>query len=165
MKNVTSNKTIASFWTAIAVTTLVAGTLDMIGAIISYTANGGKNPTVIFQYIASALLGKSAYGGGTGVIIIGVLLHYLIAFIFTLFFFIIFPKIKMLPSNTLIIAIVYGIFVWFVMNRIVIPYFTKLDPVTFDIKKASIAAFILILCIGFPVVTAAKKYYNQNFSR
>jgi len=74
--------------------------------------------------------------------IAGLLFHFVIAFIFTLFFFLIFPKVKLLQGNTIIVAIVYGIFVWAVMNKIVIPYFTKLDPVIFDLKKASCCIYI-----------------------
>jgi len=92
--------------------------------------------------------------------IAGLLFHFLIAFIFTLFFFFIFPKIKLRQGNAILVAIVYGIFVWAIMNRIVIPYFTKLDHISFDLKKASIAAFILIVCIGLPIVIGTKKYYR-----
>ncbi|QEC67239.1 hypothetical protein FRZ67_08000 [Panacibacter ginsenosidivorans] len=153
-------KNSSSFIKAVAITALIAGTLDMIGAIISYTANGGKNPLVIFQYIASAVFGKVAYNGNVSMILAGLFFHYLIAFIFTLFFFLLFPKIKLLAANTILLAIVYGIFVWAIMNRIVIPL-TRLDHVSFDITKASIAAFILIVCIGLPVVIGAKKYYRK----
>ena len=159
MEKTTTRKTTGSFMSAVIITALIAGTLDMIGAIISYTAAGGKKPTVIFQYIASAALEKSFSYGSFG-IVAGLLFHFLIAFVFTLFFFLIFPKIRLLQGNTILVAIVYGIFVWAIMNRVVIPYFTKLDPVTFDLKKASIAAFILIVCIGLPIVISAKKYYR-----
>ena len=160
MEKTTARKTSGSFISAVIITALIAGALDMLGAIISYTTAGGKNPTVIFQYIASAALGKSAYDGSVGMMIAGLLFHFLIAFIFTLFFFFIFPKIKLLQGNAMLVAIVYGIFVWAIMNRIVIPYFTKLDHVSFDLKKASIAAFILIVCIGLPIVIGTKKYYR-----
>jgi hypothetical protein len=161
MEKTTARKSSASFIGAVILTALIAGVLDMLGAIISYTAAGGKKPIVIFQYITSAIFGKSAFDGSTSMMIAGLLFHFVIAFIFTLFFFLIFPKIKLLQGNTLLAAIVYGIFVWAVMNKIVIPYFTKLDPVIFDLKKASIAAFILIVCIGLPVVIAVKKYYRE----
>jgi hypothetical protein len=49
-----------------------------------------------------------------------------------------------------------------VMNRVVIPYFTKLGPVPFDLQKAAIATFILIICIGLPVVMGAKRYYRNT---
>jgi len=158
MEKTTARKSTGSFIGSVLITALIAGTLDMIGAIINYTAAGGKRPTVIFQYIASAALGKTA--NGTVGIVAGLLFHYLIAFLFTLFFFLVFPKIKLWKSNTIIIAILYGVFVWSVMNLLVLPN-TKLDPISFDIKKAAIAAFILIVCIGLPVVIGAKKYYRK----
>ena len=161
METTTVRKTQRSFISAVIITALIAGALDMLGAIISYTAAGGKKPTVIFQYIASAAFGKSAFDGSVAMIIAGLLFHYLIAFIFTVFFFLIFPKIKFLSGNTILVAILYGIFVWAIMNRIVIPFFTKLNPVIFDLKKATIAALILIVCIGLPVVIGARRYYRK----
>ena len=74
----------SSFIKAVLITAIIAGTLDIIGAIISYTANGGKKPTVIFQYIASAVFGKSAFDGSVTMMSAGLLFHYLIAFLFTL---------------------------------------------------------------------------------
>ena len=77
------------------------------------------------------------------------------------FFFLLYPKVKLLPGNSFITAIFYGIFVWAVMNLLVLPL-TKLDPITFDIKKASVAALILIFCIGLPITLRAKKYYSRH---
>lgn len=160
MDEITQGQRSGSFIRAVVTTGLIAGTLDIIGAIVNFMVNGGKDPLIIFQYIASAVFGKAAFDGSAGPMIAGFLLHYLIAFIFTLFFFLLFPKIKLLQSRTIPVAIVYGIFVWVIMNKIVLPL-TRLDPVSFDIMKASVAALILIICIGLPIAIGAKQYYRK----
>src|SRR5215212_936780 len=88
MEKITTTK--KSFAGTVLLTALIAGTLDMIGAIINYTAAGGKK----------------AYIEGASMIIAGVFFHYLIAFIFTLFFFWIFPKVKFLSANTILVAVI-----------------------------------------------------------
>jgi len=160
MGKTTTTKKSGSFAGTVLLTALLAGTLDMLGAIINYMINGGKNPAVIFQYIASAVFGKAAFDGSTSMMIAGLVFHYIIALMFTLFFFLLYPKAKLLSANSFVTAILYGIFVWAVMTLIVLPL-TKLAPVPFDAQKAAIAALILILCIGLPVVICTKKYYRK----
>ncbi|CAN5486850.1 hypothetical protein BH10BAC2_BH10BAC2_11660 [soil metagenome] len=161
MEKIKQRKPPVSFINAVILTGLTAGTLDIIGAIINFMANGGKDPLVIFKYIGSAVFGKTAFDGSASMIIAGLGFHYLIAFVFTMFFFLIYPKVKLLSANSFIVAIFYGIFVWAAMNLIVLPL-TKLSPIPFDMSKAGIAAVILIICIGWPVVTGAKKYYRNT---
>ncbi|HSH66820.1 MAG TPA: hypothetical protein VLB84_13740 [Bacteroidia bacterium] len=101
---------------------LLVGTLDILAAILDFYINTGKNPSSIFKYISSAILGKEAFTGGTGIIIIGLFLHYGIAFLFTIFFvWLHVKKKKLLPGNRLLTGIVYGIFIWMVMNLIIVP--------------------------------------------
>lgn len=143
---------------AVVCTALLAGTLDGLAAIINYSLQGGKDPGIIFRYIASGLLGKSALEGGTGVLGLGVLFHYAIAFSFTAFFFWLKPKIHWLATQPLLAGVQYGIFVWVLMNLFIVP-FSRISKETLVIHKARIEMLILILCIGIPVSLMADKYY------
>src|SRR3954447_24185482 len=96
---------------------LIAGTLDILSAFIYYYIRTGKtNFLVIFKFIASGIFGKEAGEGGTGMILTGFILHYAIAFAFTFFFFWLYPKVNIMSKNRIVTAIVYGLFVWCVMN-------------------------------------------------
>ena len=65
---------------AIATAALVAGTCDYTAATTQFLLKGGKDPTLIAWYIASAVLGKeAAYGGGWITATFGIFLHYVIA--------------------------------------------------------------------------------------
>jgi uncharacterized membrane protein YagU involved in acid resistance len=99
--------------------------------------------------------------GGTRMEITGLLFHYLVALIWTLFFFIICPILKLYRTNKIITGLVYGIFVWTVMNIAVVPIaFSK--PYHFDINKAWIACLILMVCIGLPVSLIIGSYFSKN---
>ena len=65
---------------------LIAGSLDIIAAFLNFYFKTGKNPTIVLKYTASAIFGKDAVTGGNGMALTGLLLHYIIAFIFTIFF-------------------------------------------------------------------------------
>lgn len=157
----TTHQRTGSLIRAILFTGLLVGLLDGLAAIIQYTINGGTKPASVFKYIASAVFGKEAFSGGTATVIWGVLFHLLIALLFTAFFFLVLAKIKWVQENKLLAGVFYGVFVWLVMTRLVIPLSLLTQP-QFDIKKALIAVAILIVCIGIPVSLLANKYYRSR---
>lgn len=148
----------------VLLTGLLAGALDLSGACIGYMIDhDGKFPTKILEYIAGGVFGKDALTGGTTMKLAGLLFHFLIAMSFTFFYFFIYPKIKLLRKNVLFSAFIYGLFVWAVMNLLVVPNSAWHKPITpFDVAASAKAAFILILCIGLPVAYFAKKYFSVS---
>ena len=75
------------FWKAVLLTTLVAGTLDIIAAHVDQTIRTGAFPVKMFYFIAAGAIGvKTALSSGPGIIVLGVFIHYFISFLFTLFF-------------------------------------------------------------------------------
>jgi hypothetical protein len=76
---------------------LLVGTLDILSAFIYYfIKTGEKNVFNVLKFIASGIFGKAAFSGGNMMIIAGLVLHFIIAFAFTIIFFWIFPKMKIL---------------------------------------------------------------------
>ena len=140
---------------------LLAGTLDAIAAIINYYAVTGKSPVIVFEYIASGVFGKQAYTDGAPYAIFGLLFHFLIAMIFAVFYFWIYPTTTFLQKNSLASAILYGIFIWLVMNLLIVPLFIS-HTWTFHVTKVLLAMFILIVCIGIPVSFLASSFYKKN---
>ena len=143
---------------AIVVTGLLAGFLDITGALIHYYTITGKNPIKIFPYIASAVFGKKAFNGDTQWIFFGLVFHFLIAFIFTAIFFLVYPRARVFSKNKIITGLVYGLLVWFVMSHLIVPM-TNAPQSAFDLKKAIIGALIIMCCIGLPIALMAHKYY------
>jgi len=129
---------------------LVAGTLDIIAAFLNFYYKTGKNPTIVLKYIASAIFGKEAMTGGIEMILTGLLLHFIIAFIFTIFFSLIYKKLWSWLQNTVLIAVLYGVFVWLVMNFAVVP-FSRASQIPFSWSGVITNIIILIVCIGLPL--------------
>jgi uncharacterized membrane protein YagU involved in acid resistance len=139
---------------------LIAGTLDICAAMLSVYIRTGKGPEVIFRYIAQGAFGDAAKTGGTEYIIAGILFHYLIAFGFTILFFLAYPKIRKWLSPYYIIAgLAYGIVVWCIMNLIVVPS-SNIGMGTFTITSVTREMLILMCCIGLPAAILSKKHYQ-----
>lgn len=131
--------------------TLVAGTLDILAAFLVYAVIMEKTtPARILMSIASGIFGKAAYSGGTPMIISGLLLHFLIAFIFSVFYYLVSPGLAILRRRRLLGGILYGIFIWLVMNIGVLPIVFKGMPLP-DLSAALLGMAIVIAAVGIPI--------------
>ncbi|MEO6455552.1 MAG: hypothetical protein ABIN97_15840 [Ginsengibacter sp.] len=150
------------FTKAVLITTLIAGTLDILSAYVHVYILTGHISKTMFNYIASGALGPvESMKEGWGVIIMGIFFHYFIAFAFTLFFFLIYRKLKIGSINKYIAGVLYGLFVWLVMNQIVLPL-SMLPARPFNLKNAIIGALILIFMIGLPISISAHNYFKKR---
>lgn len=139
----------------------IAGTLDILAAFLHYYLATGKNPLFIFRYIASALLGPVAFSGGPEMYAAGLLLHYLVAFAFTLLFFWLYPRLYILRRNPVATGIFYGLFIWVVMNLVVVPL-SRIGTFPKTGYGILINAAILILAIGIPLAFITGRYYRKK---
>jgi len=140
---------------------VVVATLDILAAILFFVLDTGKNPVIVLNYIASGIFGKAALTGDVSMAVWGLLLHYLIAFIFTILFFLLYVRIPFLQKNKWVTAVIYGIFVWIIMNLVVVPL-SRVPASGFNLAKALRGAAILIVCIGLPLASIASKYYLRK---
>jgi hypothetical protein len=101
--------------------TLVVGTLDALDAVVFFGLRNGVTPGRIFQSIAAGVLGRAASRMGIHSIGLGILLHYVIAFLIVATFYALSRAIPFMRQQTFIAGIVYGIAAYFVMNYAVIP--------------------------------------------
>src|ERR1051325_2822946 len=96
---------------------LLVGTLDITSATIHFLSMGGTNPVNILVYISSAIYGPEAKEiGPPSMAILGMCLHYLIAFIWTVIFFILYPRIPVMSKNRVLTGILYGYFMQVIMS-------------------------------------------------
>lgn len=139
---------------------LIAGTLDILAAIVIYASILQKTTALkILQSIASGVFKKEAYNHPQ-MAWYGLVFHFLIAFIFAWFYFAIYPYFSFLKKSALLSGFLYGIFVWIVMNLIVLPIvFPVLPAKHFDFPLL-LSMLILIFCIGFPIAFIARKFYS-----
>jgi membrane protein YqaA with SNARE-associated domain len=102
-------------------TGLLAGTLDITYNLI-FNQLRGITPTIVFHYIASGLIGTArSLQGGMATVVLGVMIHYLIALTWTAVFYTASRKLTILLRRPVICGLLYGGFVYLFMNLIVLP--------------------------------------------
>jgi hypothetical protein len=160
-----------------------AGTLDACGAMTHYMINShGGNPLKVWRFVASGALGQDTFTKDlVTMAIIGLFFHFIIAFCFTLFFFFIYPKIKFLQKSLVVTGLLYGIFVWLVMNLIIVPFSNipargKLWTIVTNTEGKRHAVFqlpsdptqmiigilIIMFCVGLSISLIIGKYYSEK---
>lgn len=140
---------------------LLAGILDAIAAVLAYTVKGGKNPVMIFNFIASGIFGTTAFSGGNKMAFVGLLFHLCIATIWAMLFFMASSRIKILTKFWIASGIGYGVFVWLCMNLIVVPL-SNTPPIQHTSGNVFTGIVILIACIGIPIAYFTSKFRSRT---
>jgi hypothetical protein len=161
MKEIRAGSNRPFYLKVILLTGVLVGSLDKLAAFADYYLATGKGPAGVLKYIASAALGVTAFSGNIGIAFLGLLFHYLIAMSFTFYFFWLYRRIKWLSKNMIITAIVYSLFIWMLMNLVIVPLsnaphkpLTEIEPL-----KALKAIMILIFMIGLPLAYIGHRFY------
>jgi hypothetical protein len=141
-----------NFLLAICVGGFVAGLFDLIAAFISF---GWQVP----KAIASGLLGARAFQGGIGTWILGVILHFVIAFGAATIYCQSTRKLAFLKPHFFICGLFFGIAIYLVMNLVVLP----LSAVPFKVGPFTVRAMyqgllIHMFFIGLPIAASARKF-------
>jgi hypothetical protein len=129
---------------------MLAGTLDIATAVLYYVGPSITGATTLLQGIASGVLGVRAFAGGLETAAFGLVLHYLIALIWTLVLFVCLGAFKALTRHLTLTGVVYGIVIWLTMNLIVLPL-SKVGHTPIHLRPAITGAIILVFCIGLPI--------------
>jgi len=151
-----------SLFKVILLTGLLVGTLDMTSACINVYLSFGMHPMPLFKYIATAIEGKPAMAGGTSEAVLGVALHYTVAYIWTILFFVLYPKVSLMQKSKVATGILYGLFMWVMMNLVIVPLTNVPKPKHFNPTQAGINAAILIVVIALPLAFIAGNYYSKR---
>jgi uncharacterized membrane protein YagU involved in acid resistance len=118
---------------------LVTGVLDGLFSSVLSVVFYDSTVTRLFQGVASTLLGKEALDGGTRTALVGVLMHFGVAFGWSAVFLLLVLRStwvrRVLTSRygVVKVAAVYGPFIWLVMSLAVIPLLLHRPP-TFNIR-------------------------------
>lgn len=137
---------------------LIAGTLDITGACVASWLRAGVMPVRVLQSVASGLLGSDAYTGGAKTAVLGLALHFLIATIWTVVFYLASRKLRFLLAQPIVWGLVYGIVVYAFMNFVVLPMskFPQRTPPT--LTGRLIGLVIIMFCIGLPIALIVRRF-------
>ena len=155
-----------SFFASALTAGLVAGTLDIIAACTQAFLKTGTMPSQVLKYVASGAVDPKTFSSDTTLAAVGLLVHFIIAILFTFFFFFLARQIPSLVKYPVLIGVLYGVFVWGTMRFIILPYISRLNPKPIAgeeaIKNAAIAAAIIVVCVGIPVALLARRYLRTK---
>ena len=142
--------------------TLVAGTLDISENII-FNAFRHVTPYMIFQYIASGLVGMKSFDAGMASVVLGVAIHYAIALAWTVIFFAASRRLEILVHRPVICGLLYGGVVYMTMNFVVLP----LTRVPHAEKAMTLASRIngvaaLLFCVGLTIALLVRRHAERT---
>ena len=118
----------------------LGGLLDALYATVLWGFILGDNPAGVWQSVAAGLLGKASYQGGNGTALLGLALHFFIAFVMALVYVRASRRLPLLIQRPILMGVSYGVALYLVMNFVVVP----LSAIGFHAPtlKGAIRAFI-----------------------
>jgi len=142
---------------------LIIGTADAIVYHWLVTSVlGGVPLTSVYQYIASGVLGEAAFTGGTATALLGVLFHYIIAFVVAAVFFQCTDRIPLLRRNAVIGSLLYGFGVFIVLNMIVIPLSAAPPLPAPTTSQLMVTIMDHVLVVGLPLGLLVRRTANTH---
>jgi len=132
------------------------GVLDITAAFVVYGFFGAK-PVPLLQGIASGLLGPKAFDGGLATALLGLLCHFVIAFGAAIVYFVASRALRVLVDQAVVFGALYGVAVYFFMNRIVLPL-SAVAKRPFSLKLMIVGVVIHIFCVGLPISLSLRRF-------
>jgi hypothetical protein len=136
---------------AIGVGGLVAGILDLLQACILF---GWDIPLAI----AAGLLGRQAFHGGAGTYILGVLLHFFIAFSAAAVYYAASIRLVFLKEHPLVCGLFFGGAVQEVMNLVVLPLSALHARGPYKLHDLILGLVVHMVVIGLPISFSVRRF-------
>lgn len=139
---------------------VAAGILDILAAF-AFRAAYGVSPVRVLQGIASGLLGPAAFQGGASTALLGLALHFLIAFVAAAVYYAASRVLPVLVERAVLCGLAYGVAVHLFMNQVVLP----LSRVNFRTPPWQFVAVMIVihmLFVGLPIALAVRRGSRVN---
>jgi hypothetical protein len=136
---------------AIAVGGLVAGTLDLLQACILF---GWHIPLLI----AGGLLGPKAAHGGVATYILGVLLHFFIAFSAASVYYAASRSLAFLKEHPLVCGLYFGATVELVMGYVVLPLSALHAKGPYELHDVLQGLLVHMIVVGLPISFSVRRF-------
>ena len=156
-KAATAKPTKESAFRAILWGGLICGVVDITAAIITTLAYG-RSPLRMLQGIASGVLGARSFEDGLKTSALGLLLHFVIAFGATIVYYAASRKLTFLIRQAVISGMLYGIAVYFFMQRVVLPLSAVGPRGPVRVSQLIIGLIVHMFCVGLPIALVIRHY-------
>jgi len=134
---------------------LVAGTFDLITAFLTFDWG-------VPRAIAAGLLGRQAFRGGVGTWILGVLLHFFIAYSAAAVYCAASRKLDFLRTNFVVCGMFYGIGFFLVMNLIVLPLSGLHATGPYQLRGLIQGILVHMFLIGVPIAFCLHRFSTER---
>ena len=135
---------------------LLCGVLDAAYSVAAYGLHAGLNPIQVLQFIASGLLGSSAFEGGLAAAGLGAVLHFLISFVVAAVYFAASRWIPVLRTQAVTFGLLFGAAVYLVMSYVVLPL-SAVAPSPFSLAMFLNGIIGHALFVGMPIALYARR--------
>ncbi len=142
---------------------LAVAVLDALDAVVAYKLAFGMTPLAIYQFVASGLLGQSAYAGGAATALLGLAMHLLIAFTAAAVFVLASERLPQLRRDAIGWGLAYGVGVFAVMSFGVIPL-SRIPASTPPLPLILNGVIGHALLVGLPIALAARRFLGRGES-
>lgn len=122
----------------------IAGTLDLASAFLTF---GWGTP----RFVTAGLLGQGVVHGGAWVWILGVVLHYTIAFSAAAVYCLASRRLPFLRDHWLVCGLFFGIAVFLVMNLVVLPLCALHSAGPYQYRGLMQGILFHMFIIGLPI--------------
>jgi hypothetical protein len=136
---------------AIGVGGLSAGALDLTQAMILF---GARIPLSI----AAGLLGRQAFRGGVATYVLGVFLHFFIAFSAAAVYYAASRRLVFLKEHPLVCGLFYGAAVEEVMNLIVLPLSALHARGPYTLHELILGLLVHMVVVGLPISFSVRRF-------
>ncbi|HEY4271788.1 MAG TPA: hypothetical protein VGM65_07270 [Candidatus Udaeobacter sp.] len=140
---------------AILTAGLVVGVLDIASAFVIWWQRGVAIQLGL-QGIAAGLLGAKSFEGGMATAVLGLALHFFVAFVVVSVFYLANRRMPFLTKQPFVWGVLYGIGVYLVMYWIVLP--SAFSTFRHRLSNELLELAIHICLIGLPTAFIVRRY-------
>jgi hypothetical protein len=130
---------------------LIAGTLDLTQAMILF---GRRVPLSV----AAGLLGRQAFHGGVGTYVLGILLHFFIAFSATAIYYAASRRLGFMTEHPLVCGLFYGMAVELVMGYVVLPLSALHATGPYELRDVIQGLLVHMVVVGLPISFSVRRF-------
>ena len=130
---------------------LIAGALDLTQACILF---GWDIPLAI----AGGLLGPAAFRGGAGTYVLGVFLHFFIAFSAAAVYYAASRKLVFMTEHALVCGLFYGAAVDLVMRLVVLPLCALHARGPYQLHDLILGLLVHMVVVGLPISFSVRRF-------
>ena len=143
-------------------TGIIDGLFSSVLSVVFYHSTVQR----LFQGVAGTLLGREALNGGNRTFAIGVLMHFGVAFGWSIVFLLLVKRVSWIrhlldsPAGVIKVASLYGPFIWLVMSLIVIPLLVQRPPAITIRWLVQLIGHIPF--VGIPIVASISRSFSRS---